>query len=34
MYFVQINIIIASPLFERDPLPIRCRQTHESGMSF
>lgn len=34
MYFAQINIIVVFPLFERDPLPIRCRQTHESEMSF
>lgn len=34
MYFAQINIILVFPLFERDPLPIRCRQTHESEMSF
>lgn len=34
MCFAQIQIILLSPLFERDPLPIRCRQTRESEMSF
>lgn len=32
-YEIQINIILVFLLFGRVPLPIRCRQAHQSEMS-